>query len=98
MGALICPKKVKVGEREMKVSSRGGHCWVKRADGSKAPVRKVERGHKGFGQFLPGKGKGKGPKRATRRELEARIAELMQALSAAQARSPRWEADRGYWS
>jgi hypothetical protein len=48
---LVCPKRVKVATRTMKVVSNGGDCYVKRKDGSKAAVRKVARGHKGFGTF-----------------------------------------------
>ena len=94
---LVCPKKVKVGAREMKVSSRGGHCHVKRADGSKAAVRKVPRGHKGNGSFVRSGKKKAG--RASRRELEQRIAELMQALGQHEQRIARanakWSADPG---
>lgn len=50
-GKLVCPKKVKVGKRVRSVTSSGGACHVKRKDGTKAKVRKVKRGHKGYGSF-----------------------------------------------
>lgn len=95
---LVCPKKVKVGAREMKVSSSGGHCHVKRTDGSKAAVRKVARGHKGYGTFAKSGGKKKAG-RASRRELENRVNELTHALARYEARaaqaSAKWSADPG---
>jgi hypothetical protein len=49
--SLVCPKKVKVGKKVKKVTARDGMCYVPKKDGGKAKVRKVKRGHKGYGSF-----------------------------------------------